>query len=201
MTTTIKMEVSPVAEEKLKEALSSQNLQEHAVRIVAKRASPVRFRYNLGVEPMDQGREDDYSLDAGGTELRADPETAEILDGVTLDYVEDSDEGSGFKFRNPLEEKGWEDPVAQRFQELLDKEINPGIASHGGFIDLVDYKDGKAFVSMGGGCQGCGMAKVTLQEGVEARVNELIPEIKEIVDITDHAAGPNPHQDQGTSQP
>ena len=67
------------------------------------------------------------------------------------------------------------------------------MAGHGGVIELLDYKDGVVYLRMGGGCQGCGMANVTLKQGIERMLREEIPEILQVVDTTDHAGGTNPY--------
>lgn len=77
-------------------------------------------------------------------------------------------------------------------QQLLDKEVNRSIASHGGKISLVDVREGKLFITMSGGCQGCAASQVTLRQGFEVMVKRVAPEIVEIVDATDHAAGKQP---------
>ena len=77
-------------------------------------------------------------------------------------------------------------------QQLLDKEVNRSIANHGGEISLVEVREGKLFIRMSGGCQGCGSSQVTLRQGLELMVKRVVPEIKEIVDATDHAAGKQP---------
>ena len=77
--------------------------------------------------------------------------------------------------------------------ELLEREINPGVASHGGVVELLDVRDGNVFIKMGGGCQGCASAAATLRDGVETSIRNLVPEIDEIFDTTDHAAGANPY--------
>ena len=77
-------------------------------------------------------------------------------------------------------------------QQLLDKEVNRSIANHGGKISLVDVREGKLFISMSGGCQGCASSQVTLRQGFEVMVKRVAPEIVEIVDATDHAAGKQP---------
>jgi Fe-S cluster biogenesis protein NfuA len=77
-------------------------------------------------------------------------------------------------------------------QELLDREVNRSIASHGGQISIVDVQDGNLFIAMSGGCQGCAASQVTLRQGFEVMVRGVAPEIAEIVDTTDHASGKNP---------
>lgn len=80
-----------------------------------------------------------------------------------------------------------------KIRTILDSQINPAIAAHGGVVDLIDVKDGKVYVQMGGGCQGCGMANVTLRQGVEVSIREQVPQVAEILDVTDHASGTNPY--------
>ena len=77
-------------------------------------------------------------------------------------------------------------------QQLLDKDVNRSIANHGGKISIVEVRLGKLFIAMSGGCQGCASSQVTLRQGFEVMVKRVAPEILEIVDATDHAAGNNP---------
>ena len=81
-------------------------------------------------------------------------------------------------------------------QQLLDKEVNRSIANHGGKISIVEVRLGKLFITMSGGCQGCASSQVTLRQGVDVMVKRVAPEILEIVDATDHAAGSNPFYKQ-----
>ena len=88
---------------------------------------------------------------------------------------------------------GRSDPeVRAVIQELLDGEVNRGIAGHGGKISVVDYQNGKLRIAMSGGCQGCASSQLTLRQGVEVMVRRVAPEVVEIVDTTDHAAGKAP---------
>ena len=84
-------------------------------------------------------------------------------------------------------------------QQLLDKEVNRSIANHGGKISLVDVREGKLFITMSGGCQGCASSQVTLRQGFEVMVKRVAPEIEEIVDVTDHAAGKKPFYPRAAS--
>lgn len=77
--------------------------------------------------------------------------------------------------------------------DLLEREINPAVASHGGFVELIDVKKNNVYIRLGGGCQGCGAADVTLKQGIEKAIRDLIPRVGEILDTTDHAAGRNPY--------
>ena len=82
--------------------------------------------------------------------------------------------------------------IREDVQSLLDDEVNPAVEHHGGRISLVDVKGAVVYISMSGGCQGCGAASVTLKQGVEVMIREQIPEVVQIVDSTDHAAGKTP---------
>ncbi len=77
--------------------------------------------------------------------------------------------------------------------DLLDREINPAVAAHGGFVELIDVKKNNVYIRLGGGCQGCGAADVTLKMGIEKAIRDLAPRVGEILDTTDHAAGRNPY--------
>jgi Fe-S cluster biogenesis protein NfuA len=84
--------------------------------------------------------------------------------------------------------------------ELIRNDVNPSIASHGGIITLHSVKDGKAYVTMGGGCQGCSASSVTLKQGVESYIVAKVDEINEIVDLTNHSEGVNPYYTQPLPQ-
>ncbi len=86
-----------------------------------------------------------------------------------------------------------ESVIRQKVQDLLEKEINPALGMHGGFVELIDVKKNSVYLKLGGGCQGCGSAKMTLKMGIERVIREQIPEVGEILDTTDHAAGRNPY--------
>ena len=86
-----------------------------------------------------------------------------------------------------------EGPLADQVRNLLDTRINPAIASHGGVAELVAVEGDTVYLRLGGGCQGCGMAQVTLGQGIEVAIKEAFPEILNIVDVTDHEAGANPY--------
>lgn len=165
-----------------------------ALRVAVANGSPFAPEYEITLveaEPEDG----DAVLDAGGFTVLVDRESASRLEGATVDYVE-RDAVSGFEVRNPrLEAAGAAartGPIAERVQRVLDERINPGVAAHGGHITLVGVQENVVYLEMGGGCQGCGLARVTLRQGVERMIREAVPEVVEIRDVTDHAAGENP---------
>ena len=80
-----------------------------------------------------------------------------------------------------------------KVQQVLDEMINPGVAAHGGFVELLEVQDDNVYLRMGGGCQGCGAADVTLKMGIERLIREQVPQVREILDTTDHGSGQNPY--------
>jgi Fe/S biogenesis protein NfuA len=127
----------------------------------------------------------------------------EKMTGATLDLSPDLGEG-GMVVVNPnrpapapspagVPEADLSSDLAQRVLAVLNEQINPAIASHGGHADLVAVDDDTAYLRLSGGCQGCGMAAVTLSQGIEVAIRDHIPEITRVVDVTDHASGDNPY--------
>ena len=115
-----------------------------------------------------------------------------FLEDTFVDYDECSDEP--FKVSNAeCEVAPLDGNEKDMMEQLLSEQINPMVASHGGFVELIDIKDGRVFLEFGGGCKGCGMVGATLKQGVEVMVKENIPGIVEILDVTDHANGTNPY--------
>ena len=86
-----------------------------------------------------------------------------------------------------------DDVLYERVARLFDDQVNPMVARHGGRVELIDVQDAVVMLRMGGGCQGCGMADVTLRQGIEGMLAQHIPEVRGIVDITDHTTGANPY--------
>jgi Fe/S biogenesis protein NfuA len=113
-------------------------------------------------------------------EAMASPAAPETLAVSDESVRSDGEQGEDFRIR-------------AKIQDLLDTAINPAVAGHGGVVSLVDVKDKMVYLQMGGGCQGCGMADVTLKQGIETMIREELPEVVEILDVTDHAAGQNPY--------
>lgn len=99
--------------------------------------------------------------------------------------------------RDAIAKLGLETPTATAVQNVLDEKINPAVASHGGHIALIDVQESTAYIRLEGGCQGCGMADVTLKQGVEKEILAAVPEITAVLDSTDHASGSNPYYSPG----
>jgi Fe/S biogenesis protein NfuA len=158
------------------------------VRVVG-RSGP-RFRYEIALEDPRDRTDDDLAIELDGLTVVVDATSAPELNGSTID-LDPAVTGGGLRIDNPNE--GWSDPLAGRVQEVIDRQINPGVGSHGGMVSLVEVKEGTAYISLGGGCQGCAAVDVTLRQGVETAIRSAVPEIGAVVDVTDHAAGTSPY--------
>jgi Fe/S biogenesis protein NfuA len=163
--------------------------------------SPAAPRFDLTLVDSDERGNDERSVEAGGFTVLVREADAELLDGANVDYVERVNE-SGFEVRpavapapagvgRPSAEPTGE--IADRVREVLDAQVNPAIAAHGGMISLVDVEDTNIYVEMSGGCQGCALSRMTLRQGVERMLREAVPELTGVHDITDHASGENPY--------
>lgn len=169
--------------------LDVDGADELALRLTARRRGPGGFDVDFLFLGKDEIEPDDTVVDGGGFEVVLDPDSVECLRGSTVDFQKGLQQ-IGFTFDNP---NVWpDDPVARRVQRVLDHRVNPAVASHSGFITLQRVEDGVAYLEMGGGCQGCGLAEQTLEQGVEDMLRDAVPEIEKVVDTTDHSAGENP---------
>ena len=143
----------------------------------------------------------DHSEEHSGLPIAISAGSVEDLRGAVLDLAT-AGPSAGLVIRNPntpspglglggeIELSGTPE---EKVRQLLAEQINPAIASHGGIANLVAVNGSTAILELGGGCQGCGLAAVTLQDGIEKAILELIPEITEVTDATDHTAGANPY--------
>jgi Fe/S biogenesis protein NfuA len=188
------------AKEKVLEAIEGQE-NKKALRIGARTNGTTQFSYSMRLVENNEIGDDDIVLVLGDLRVVVDQRSAKNLNGASVDF-EDRVVRSGFKFDNPNKPEiptigegsrdDLEGSMEERVRTVLDTELNPAVAAHGGRINLVGVKDNKVYLSFGGGCHGCGMVDMTLKHGVEARLRELIPEIEEVVDTTDHTSGQNP---------
>ncbi len=183
--------LTELARGKVLELMRAEGQSDVALRFGVAGRGPGGFQYKLGFVGSGDQAADDTIVDAGdGLRVLVDAKSADIVKGTTIDFV-DGPEGQGFRIDNP--NPLWTDPLSQAIQKVFDDEINPQIASHGGWVSLLEVKDDIAFIQLGGGCQGCGMVDVTLKQGIEVVLRERVPQIREVVDTTDHAGGSNPY--------
>jgi Fe/S biogenesis protein NfuA len=167
-----------------------------ALRVAVQPSSPLAPQYELTLVDETDQQPGDAVVDVGGFKVYVDEDSAPKLDGATVDWIE-SVHGGGFQVENPnVKPLGSEPPtgeLAQQISEVIETQVNPAVAMHGGRIGLVDVRDDVVYVQLAGGCQGCGMATVTLKQGVERMLKQMFPQIREVVDVTDHSSGSNPY--------
>lgn len=157
------------------------------------------FTYDLTFDPISEAPEAAEVYEVSDLTLIIPAESVENLTGATLDLPSNPMQG-GLVIRNPnkpdllaghdIELSG---PLADKLQQLLDRHINPSLAAHGGYAQLERVEDTVVYISMGGGCQGCAMSAATLREGITAMISQALPEVTQVIDVTDHEAGENPY--------
>jgi Fe/S biogenesis protein NfuA len=164
-----------------------------------------KYKYDMYFQPIDYAGPTDVVQRHDDLSIVIPAFSIDKVRGATLDVAGDPTEG-GLVLDNPnspspaVGAAGAARPpadlsgdVAQRVLQVLDGQINPSIAAHGGRAELVAVEENTAFLRLSGGCQGCGMASVTLSQGIEVVIKEQVPEITRVVDVTDHASGANPY--------
>jgi Fe/S biogenesis protein NfuA len=188
------------AQEMVRTFLDQSEGEELALRI-GMSGSPAAPSFDLTLVGLAEQADDEEMVDGGGFAILVRKEHSEALDGATVDYVERVNE-SGFEVRpakKTLSAAGARrngpptGEIADRVRSVLDTQVNPAIAAHGGMISLVDVEETDVFVEMSGGCQGCALSRMTLRQGVERMLREAVPELTAVHDVTDHASGDNPY--------
>ena len=170
-----------------------------ALRVSITGSQGVDYVYDLAFFEIGAAPEDDVRWEVDDLSFLIPAEDREKLAGATLDLPSNPTQG-GLVIRNPnrpnplgdigtLELTG---EIPEQVGQLSAERINPALASHGGYATLVGSEGSTAYVTMGGGCQGCSMSAATLTEGIRSAILEAVPEILEVVDATDHSAGENP---------
>ena len=158
-----------------------------------------QYTYDLSFLDLDQARPDDKRIEFGELSVVIASKDVDNFNGASLDMSDDPD-APGLTMDNPNTPSpamfgNHEDmpeltgELAEKVQTVLESQINPAIASHGGQASLVGVEGQDVYLRLGGGCQGCGMAQVTLTQGIEKALRDAVPEIGNIIDATDHASG------------
>ena len=193
------LEVTDAALSTVLEVRSEEdNPESTALRVAITGSNGPEFTYDLSFEDIDEARPEDHKYQVNELTVIIPKSDLENLTGATLDLPSNPMQG-GLVIRNPNRPKMLEGEdieltgtPGQKLQQLLDTHINPSLAAHSGYAELVKMDGTVAHILMGGGCQGCAMSAATLRQGIEVMIAEAIPEISEIVDVTDHEAGENP---------
>lgn len=161
-----------------------------------------QFSYDMALMRTEDKAPEDIVEHHGGLPIIIPSESVDSLRGASLEMSRDL-LNPGLVINNPnspspaiLGDGTSPDltgPVPVQVAQVIEHQINPSIASHGGFAELVAVEDATAYVRLGGGCQGCGMASVTLSQGIESTIVQMVPAIEKVIDVTDHASGDNPY--------
>ena len=159
-----------------------------------------RFSYDMFLQAVSDAKPGDVVIE-GALPIVVPVASVGLVRGATLDVAADG--SGGMVLLNPNEPAtpapgapppgDLSSPLAQRVQDVLERQINPQIAAHGGVAQLVSVDGDTAYLRLGGGCQGCAGSKATLKQGIEVSIREAVPEILHIVDVTDHAGGASPY--------
>jgi Fe/S biogenesis protein NfuA len=190
------IEISERAQQHFQRLLAQQGIDKLGIRLrVISPGTPAADCELEFCEPNElTGNE--WTVECTGFDFHIDGDSASWLDGASIDY-EPNKTGGQLNIRAPKikgELPGVEAGLVERVRYVLEAEVNPRIAAHGGRITLLEVSaDGVVVLQFGGGCHGCGMVDVTLKHGVEKTLRERVPEITEVRDATDHAGGSNPY--------
>jgi len=195
------IEITPAARERIEGFVNTGVVQDPALRIALESGSqsPLNREYQISLVEREDRQKTEIAINVDGIRVFLNLDTSNLLSGALVEWV---DESGGFRVSDPRaraaperprSELALSGPLADRVQRVIDEVINPGIAAHGGFVELVDVSEETLYLRMGGGCQGCAASAATLRQGIERMVREEVPEIQQIVDVTDHTAGANPY--------
>jgi len=154
------------------------------------------FRYDLSFEEFLKAAFTDEVRTHEGLKVVIPGDDVELLTGATLDYTSTQ----GLVIRNPNKPAApsvdglvSDDELSAEVEALVATEVNPALAAHGGFVTYVGHDgEGTAYMTMGGGCHGCSMSKMTMLDGVQTMLSEAIEGIENVRDLTDHSTGENP---------
>ena len=204
--------VTPAAREKIAQIRSRDEQPERlALKLAVTGERPGVYDVAMTLELLEDAAAHDVVQWHDDLAVIVPRDSVDKLRGSTLDRQGDLETG-GIVLENPnrpapppqpaspvtgeIPDADLSGDVAQQVIQILEQHINPQIASHGGRADLVAVEDGTAYLRLGGGCQGCGMAKVTLSQGIETAITGAVEEIERVVDVTDHASGENPYYER-----
>lgn len=154
------------------------------------------FRYDLSFEVVTKAAFSDEVRTHDGLKVIVPAKDMDLLHGAVLDHSE----RQGLVIRNPnkpaapvIDGLVRGDAVSAEVEAVIAVEVNPALAAHGGFVTYVGHDEqGTVFLTMGGGCHGCAMSRMTMMEGVQTMIVDKVEAIGQVKDLTDHASGENP---------
>ncbi len=194
--------IEPSAQDYFKRLIAQQEADDLGIRLSAVKpgtpAADCRLEF---CEPADLTG-DEWVVECDGFDLYVAADSVDWLDAARIEFQRD-ETGGQLTIKAPKlkgQVPGAESSLIERVRYVLDSEINPGLASHKGHVQLVAVEaDGVVVLRFGGGCHGCGMVDVTLRDGIERTLKERVPEVTAIKDATDHTTGATPYYKQKTS--
>ena len=165
------------------------------VRVEILSDTPPEFTYDLSFAVLTKADITDRVDNHSGLRTIIPLKDVDNLQGATLDF-----ESGGLVLRNPNRPKPLalgtltiSGALADEVRWVIDAEINPALDAHGGFVTFVGHDDDTVYLTMGGGCHGCSMSRMTMMQGVSSMIRERIPLVAKVVDVTDHSVGENPY--------
>ena len=190
------IELSPSAREHFSRLIEQQGVEQLGIRLRAVAAGTPKGDCQLEFcEPSDL-RGDEWEIDCDGFLLFVESASVPFLDGASIDFAKDAT-GGQLSIRAPNlrgTPPDAEASLVERVRYVIETEVNPQLASHGGRVSLREIDaDGVVVLQFGGGCHGCGMVDVTLRNGIERTLCERIPEVTGVRDATDHDRGERPY--------
>jgi len=190
------IEITHSAQDYFRRLIEQQDEPGMGLRIKVLAAGTPQADCDLQFWPPGEHRADDQRTAFQGFDLHVDPASVDWLREAEIDFETD-DTGGQLTIRAPRikgEGPPSDQPLAARIEWVLNSEVNPRLAAHGGRVSLVEVTAAQQVVlRFGGGCHGCGMVSMTLKQGIEKTLNEHFPEITGILDATDHETGENPY--------
>jgi Fe/S biogenesis protein NfuA len=183
--------VTDNAKQKIGEFVVDAGDECRGVRIRAAKVGKYTYRYQIHLVRDQDVEDSDTRIDLGAFVVVLDSQSAEWMEGATIDFLS-MESGEGFQIDNPAATPAWDDPVAQKVQEVIDTKVLPVVGSHGGWVELDRIDGDTAYVHLGGGCQGCSSATFTLKQGIESVITAEVEEIDHVIDETDHNSGEQP---------
>lgn len=189
--------ITPEALEKLVEMREEESDAEAlGLRLAIASEPGAEFRYDLSFEEFLKAAFTDEVRTHDGLKVIVPGDDVEMLTGATLDFTSTQ----GLVIRNPnrpaapvVEGLTSDDALSAEVEAMVSTEVNPALESHGGFVTYVGHDgEGTAYLTMGGGCHGCSMSKMTMLDGVQTMLVEAIEPIERVRDLTDHSTGENP---------
>ena len=192
------VEITPAAHAKLLELRNEESdATQLGLRVAVASGPGEDFRYDLSFDEFLKAAFSDEVRTHDGLKVIVPGDDLALLQGATLDFTD----SQGLVIRNPnrpaapsVEGLTADDELSAEIEALVTGEVNPALAAHGGFVTYMGHDgEGTAYMTMGGGCHGCSMSKMTMLDGVQTMLSEALPAIERVKDLTDHSTGENPY--------